>query len=201
MRGCWRILLCGKVYACVCVCVNANAREEHLRLALTCTQSLCVCDCVWGCITDALWYLLLKWRAKGYPSVTSGEMWSGQLWRRRGDVCACVCVCFCVRLCLWWGCITVAFRCLLLKRRAKSDPIVMSNFVSVNCKCRSVSCDVLRAAVTCVCARVILCGYMFVFFCDFGYWMMNDEDAYAVILRSISCEQWVPLWELCIVVN
>ena len=33
-------------------------------------------------------------------------------------------------------------------RRAKGDPIVMSDFVSVNCKCGSVSCDVLRAAVT-----------------------------------------------------
>ena len=55
----------------VCVCVNANAREEHLSLALTCTQSLCVCVCVCGCITDALRYVLLKWRAKGHPSVTS----------------------------------------------------------------------------------------------------------------------------------
>ena len=42
---------------------------------------------------------------------------------------------------------------------------------------------------------------MFVFICDIGYWMMNDEDAYAVMLRSVGCEQRAPLQELCIVVN
>ena len=48
------------MYACVFVCMNANAREEHPNLALTCTQSSFVCVCVRGCITDALWYRLLK---------------------------------------------------------------------------------------------------------------------------------------------
>ena len=95
------------------MCMKANAREEHPNLALTCTQSSFVCVCVRGCITDALWYRLLKWRAKGYPSVTSNfpsvtsnfvgvnckcgsVRWdvirAAVTWARR---------CVCARVCLW----------------------------------------------------------------------------------------------------
>ena len=66
-------------------------------------------------------------------------------------------------------------RCLFLKWRSKSDPIVMLDFVSVNCKCRPVSCDVFRAAVKWTRRCVRACDFvwvyecMFVFVCDFGY--------------------------------
>ena len=60
-------------------------------------------------------------------------------------MCVRVCVCvFVFVMRMYDGCFSMS----ILKWRAKSDPIVMSNFVSVNCKCRSVSCDVFRAAVT-----------------------------------------------------
>ena len=49
-----------------------------------------------------------------------------------------------------------------------------------------------------MCARVVLCGCMLVFVCDFGYCMMNDEDAYEVVLQSVnnelryrSCALWL----------
>ena len=93
----------------------------------------------------------------------------------------------CVRTCV--------FVCVRVCDEEKSRMLSMSifemdstesNFVSVNCKCRSVSCDVFRAAVTWTGCRVsgcvILCGYMFVFVCDFAHRMMNDEDTYEVML-------------------
>ena len=93
----------------VCVCVNANARQQQPNLALTCTQSSFVCVCVRGCITDALWYQLLKWRAEGYSNSTSnfvsGNCKCGSVrweviraavtWALR-CVCARVCLCVCV---------------------------------------------------------------------------------------------------------
>ena len=103
------------------MCMNAYAREEHLSLAIACTQSLCVCVCVRGCVTDALRYLLLKWRAKGYPNVTSSFVsvnckfgsvrwdviraavtWAGRCVRACACACAsrCVCACVCVCVCV-----------------------------------------------------------------------------------------------------
>ena len=151
---------------CACASANAGEDHLSLLLvswqlfkgmipelarALMCTQSLCVCVC--GrmyrgrpsiCAFEkeqrtiqVSRRTLSVWIAN---AARSGGMWSGQLWRGRVDVCARVCVrvylCVCVCVCVW-GCITGAFRCLFLKWRAKSNPIVMSHFVSVNCKCRS----------------------------------------------------------------
>ena len=100
---------------CVCVCVGRKqmlGKSIH-TLALTCTQSSFVCVCVRGCITDALWYRLLKWRAEGYSNSTSnfvsGNCKCGSVrwemiraavtWALRcvcARVCLCVCVCVCV---------------------------------------------------------------------------------------------------------
>ena len=103
------VCVCVCVCVYVCVCMNANAREEHANLALTCTQSSFVCVCVRGCITDALWYRLLKWIAEGYSNSTSnfvsGNCKCGSVrwemiraavtWALR-CVCARVCLCVCV---------------------------------------------------------------------------------------------------------
>ena len=86
-------------------------------------------------------------------------------------LCVRACVFVCVRVCDEenHGC----SRCLFLKWTAKRDPLVTSNFVSVNCKCRSVSCDVFRAAVMWLgdaCARVSFCmGICLCVGCHFGY--------------------------------
>ena len=70
----------------------------------------------------------------------------------------------------------------------------MSDFVSANCKCRSVSCDAFRASVTwtqwCVCARVTLCGCIFV--CCLWFWLLNDERRGCVRGYAPICEQWTP---------
>lgn len=54
---------------------------------------------------------------------------------------------------------------------------VLLNLVGVSFKCRDINTEVWGV------------------FCDCSYWMMNDEDAYKVVLRSISCKQWTPVTE------
>ena len=54
---------------------------------------------------------------------------------------ACIGVCLCVRTYHGW------FSMSILKCRATRDPLVMSDFASVNCNSRSVSCDAFRASV------------------------------------------------------
>ena len=98
--------MCVCVAVCACVCMNANAREEQPNLALTFIQSSFVCVCVRGCITDALWYRLLKWRAKGYPSVTSNFVSVNcKCGSVRWDVIRAAVTwawrCVCARVCLW----------------------------------------------------------------------------------------------------
>ena len=69
-------------------------------------------------------------------------------------VCVCVCVCFCECVCVC-KCLCLCVRMYhgrfsmsICEMESKERSFVMSDFVSVNCKCGSVSCDVLRAAVT-----------------------------------------------------
>ena len=147
---------------------------------------------------------------KDYPSVTSNFVsvnckcgsakwdvirtavtWAGRC------VCARVCVYICVFLfvCVCGDVSRVLFdvyfwnaeqRAIQLSSRISSVWIANTGR---QLWCVQGSCDV--DGVMSVRACDFVC--MFVFVRDFGYWMMNDEDAYEVMFWSISCEQWTLL--------
>ena len=127
------------VYACVCVCVcvcaNTNAREgsqtwpwrvlSHLLFVFVCEDvSSTLFSIGFGngeqTGSQVSRRTLSVWNVNAGPP---GGMWSGLLWRGCWDVCVCVraCVFGGVFVCVWWGCITDAFRGLFFKWRAKSD--------------------------------------------------------------------------------
>ena len=145
---------------------------------------------------------LSVWLANASPS---GEMWSGQLSREQGDVCThvCMCVCVCFSVCVW----VFVFVCKDVSRMLFNVYFSSGEQRAIQLSCQTLSVWIANAGpsvVMCskqlwrgrgdVCERVwSLCGCMLVFVCEYGYWKMNDEDAYEVMLRSISCEQWTPL--------